>query len=76
MYKNHLCINDTKTELIFFSSKKPTISYIASIQVGDREVPGKDHVKLLGTTWDKKLTLNAHVQARTKTTLYNISLIN
>ena len=75
MYPNHPCMNDTKTELIFFANKKPTTSAIASIQVGDREVQGKDHVTLLGTILDKKLTLKAHVQARTKTALYNISLI-
>ena len=54
MYTNHLCMNDTKTELIFITNKKPTTSDIASIQVGDTEVQGKDHVKLLGTILDKK----------------------
>ena len=68
-------MNDTKTELIFFTNKKPPTSDIASIQVGDTEVQGKDHVKLLGTMLDKKLTLKAHVQVRAKTTLYNINLI-
>ena len=68
-------MNDTKTELIFFTNKKPTTSGIASIQVGDTEVQGKDHVKLLGTILDKKLTLKAHVLARVKTALYNINLI-
>ena len=75
MNTNHLCMNDTKTELIFFTNKKPTTSDIASVQVGDTEVQGKDHVKLLGTTLDKKFTLKANVQARTKTALYHINLI-
>ena len=74
MYTNHLCINDIKMELIFFTSKKPTTSDIASIQVGHTEVQGKDSVQLMGTNLDKKLTLKANVQARTKTALYNISL--
>ena len=75
MYKNHLCMNDTKTELVVFTNKKPTTSDIASIQVGDTEVHGKNYVKLLGTILDRKLTLKAHVQARAKTALYNINLI-
>ena len=68
-------MNDTKMELIFFTNKKPTTSLIASIHAGDTEVQGKDHVKLLATTLNKKLTQKANVQARTKTVLYNISLI-
>ena len=75
VYRNRLCINDTKTELIF-TYKKPITSDIVSVQVGDTEVQtNKDHVKLLGTILDKKLTLNAHVQARAKSALYNINLI-
>ena len=66
MYTKHLCMNDTKTELIFFSNKKPSTSDTASIQVGDTEVQGKDHVKLLSTILGKKLTLKAHVQAKAK----------
>ena len=73
MYTYHLCMNDTKTEPIFFTNKKPTTSDIASIQVGDMEVQGRDHVKLLGITLDKKFTLRTHVQARTKTAMYNIA---
>ena len=40
MYTNHLCMNDTNTELMFFTNKKPTTSNLASIQVGDTEVQG------------------------------------
>ena len=75
MYINHLCMSDTKMELIF-SNKKPTTCDIASIQVRYRELLGKDQAKLLGTSLDKKLTIKAHVQARINTALYNISLIN
>ena len=68
-------MKDTRTELIFFTNKSLTTSDIASIEVGVTQVQGKDHVKLLGTTLDKKLTLKVYVQARTKTVLQNISLI-
>ena len=68
-------MNDTMTELIFFTNEKPKSSDIASIHVGDTEVLGKGQVKLLGTLQDKKLTLKAHVKARTKTAFYKISLI-
>ena len=68
-------MNVTKMELIFFTNKKPFTSDIAVIQVGNMEELGKDQVKLLGTTLHKKLTLKAHVQAKPKTALYNISLI-
>ena len=68
-------MNDTKMELIFLTNMKPIILDIACIQVRDTKVLGKDQVKLLGTTLGKKLTLKTNVQARTKTALYNISLI-
>ena len=58
-----------------FLHQKPTTSDVASIQVGDTEVLGKDQVKVLGTTLDIKLTLKVHVQGRTKTVLYTFSLI-
>ena len=63
-----------RQKLIFFTNKKPTTSEIAWIQIGDTAVQGKDHVKLLGTILNIMLTLKAHVQARTKTALYNINL--
>ena len=58
-----LKLNDSKTELMFVTSKrtKHLHSLPTSITIGNAQIPFKKSVKNLGFTLDCHLTMNAHV---------------
>ena len=60
---NMLKLNDIKTELMLFTSKKTKHlhSLPTSITIGNAQIPFKKYVKNLGLTLDGHLTMNAHV---------------
>ena len=60
---NMLKLNDIKTELMLFTSKKTKHlhSLPTSITIGNAQIPFKKYVKNLGLKLDGHLTMNAHV---------------
>ena len=60
---NRLSLNASKTELIFFHSKRHTLNYdnISIKFCGTKLIP-VDHVKYLGMYIDKHLSWNVHIQ--------------
>ena len=60
---NMLKLNDSKTELMFVTSKrsKHLHNLPTSITIGNAQIPFKQSVKNLGFTLDCHLTMNAHV---------------
>ena len=56
-------LNDTKTELMFVTSKRTKLLHnlSTSITIGNAQIPFKQSVKKLGFTLDCHLTMNAHV---------------
>ena len=60
---NRLSLNASKTELIFFHSKRHTLNYDnISIKFCGTKLTPVDHVKYLGMYIDKHLSWNVHIQ--------------
>ena len=60
---NRLSLNASKTELIFFHSKRHTLNYDnISIKFCGKKLIPVDHVKYLGMYIDKHLSWNVHIQ--------------
>ena len=75
MLSNKLKLNDSKTELIMFSSRfKPNIT-VPSFHVGDSVVELSNCVKDLGVTLDNHLTLGSHVQGVCRTATFGLRSI-
>ena len=76
MCMNHLQMNDTKTEFITFGKSHLLIKkYLDSITFGDTTVNGSKTIKFLGVLLDETLSFKQHVEACTKSALYEIHLI-
>ena len=60
---NMLKFNDNKTELMLVTSKRTNLLHSLStlIIIGNAQIPFKQTVKILGSTLDCHLTMNAHV---------------
>ena len=56
-----LKLNDNKTELMLFTSKRTKHTLPTSITIGNAQIPFKHSVKNFGLTLDSRLTMNAHV---------------
>lgn len=75
MAYNSLKINEDKTEFIVFCAKSTTIGNI-SLQVGDNSVRTKDDIKILGVTFDSKLTLQKQISTVCRSSYMQIRKIN
>ena len=71
---NMLKLNDNKTELMLFTSKrtKHLHSLPTSITVGNAQIPFNKSVKNLGFTLDCHLTMNAHVSNIARTCYFEL----
>ena len=71
---NMLKLNDNKTELMLFTSKrtKHLHSLPTSITMGNAQIPFKKSVKNLGFTLDCHLTMNAHVSNIARTCYFEL----
>ena len=71
---NMLKLNDNKTELMLFTSKrtKHLHSLPTSITIGNAQIPFKQSVKNLGFTLDCHLTIYAHVSNIAQTCYFEL----
>ena len=71
---NMLKLNDNKTELMLFTSKRTMHFHNlpTSITIGNAQVPFKESVKNLGHTLDCHLTMNAHVTNIARTCYFEL----
>ena len=71
---NMLKLNDNKTELMLFTSKRTMHFHNLpiSITIGNAQVPLKQSVKNLGFTLDCHLTMNAHVSNIARTCYFEL----
>ena len=75
MKKISLKINEDKTEFIIFHRNKELIrSY--SLQVGDNSILLSNSTKILGVSFDQKMTLNQHITNTCKSAYFQIRRIN
>ena len=75
MKKNSLKINEDKTEFIIVHRNKELIrSY--SLQVGDNSILLSNSTKILGVSFDQKMTLNQHITNTCKSAYFQIRKIN
>ena len=75
MKKNSLKINEDKTEFIIFHNNKELIrSY--SLQVEDNSIKISNSTKILGVSFDQKMTLNQHITSNCKSTYFQTRRIN
>ena len=75
MKKNSLKINEDKTEFIIFHRNKELIrSY--SLQVGDNSILLSNSTKILGVSFDQKMTLDQHITNTCKSVYFQIRRIN
>ena len=77
MKKHSLKINEDKTEFIIFHRNKELIrSY--SLQVGDNSIQltCSNSTKILGVSFDKKMTLSQHITNTCKSAYFQIRRIN
>ena len=72
---NMLILNDNKTELMLFTSKrtKHLHSLPTSSTIGNAQIPFKQSVKNFGFTLDCHLTMNAHVSNITRTCYFKLT---
>ena len=71
---NMLKLNDSKTELMLVTSKRPKHLHNlpTSITIGNAHIPFKQSVKNLGFTLDCHLTMNAHVSNIARTCYFEL----
>ena len=69
-----LKLNDSKTELMFVTSKRTRYLHIlpTSITIGNSQIPFKQSVKNLGFILDCHLTMNAHVSNIARTCYFEL----
>ena len=75
MIRNHLMLNDTKTELLHLTSRFVSSPAVPSVHVGDSHVTPSDSARNLGAVIDQHVTMNQHVNNICRSTsfaLYNI----
>ena len=62
-YANGMALNPDKSEAILLGTHQRAHSYssLATINVAGSQIPLADHIKILGATFDKNLSMNNHV---------------
>lgn len=75
MSSNFLVLNDSKTEIIHFTSRFATPRQSPSINVGDTAVVPSSQVRDLGVIVDKHLNMNKHVNNLCRSATFALSRI-
>ena len=73
--QNKLALNDSKTELVYFTSKFTESSWIPSVKIGDSTIHPSQHARNLGVTMDSTLAMKSHVDNLCKGALFGIRKI-
>ena len=65
---NGMALNPNKSEAILIGTRQRSSSYcnLAFVNVARSQIPLADHIKILGVTLDKNLSMDNHVNAVTK----------
>ena len=64
MYRNHLKINNAKTEFITFGSRSGLKKqYLSAIRVGNKVVKSSETIRFLGITLNKELEMKKFIAA-------------
>ena len=67
MYRNHLKMNNAKTELITFGSRSGLKKqYLSEIRVGNEVVKSSETVRFLGITLDKDLEMKKFIATKVR----------
>ena len=71
---NGMALNPDKSEAILLGTRQRAHSYsnLATVNVAGSQIPLTDHIKILGVTLDKNLSMNNHVNAVCKSIHYHI----
>ena len=71
---NGMALNPDKSESILLGTHQRAHSYssLATVNVAGSQIPLADHIKILGVTLDKDLSMNNHVSAVCKSIRYHI----
>ena len=75
MIRNHLMLNDSKTELLHLTSRFSSTPEAPALRVGDAVVTPSASARNLGAVLDKNVTMNQHVNSICRSAsfaLYNI----
>jgi hypothetical protein len=75
MSSNFLVLNDSKTEIIHFTSRFATPRQLPSINVGETAVEPSSQVRDLGVVLDKHLNMNQHVNNLCRSATFALSKI-
>ena len=80
MFRNHLKLNDSKTEFLIIGNQQMTkqLNGVNHIVIGDSSVTAVDHAKNIGVILDSQLDMTKHVNETCKTCymhIHNISKI-
>ena len=67
-------LNPDKSEAILLGTRQQAHGYssLATVNVASSQIPLGDHIKILGVTFDKNLSVNNHVTAVCKSIHYHI----
>jgi len=69
-----MALNPEKSEAILLGTRQRAHSYssLATVNVAGSQIPLADHIKILGVTFDKNLSMNNHVKSVCKSVHYHI----
>ena len=69
-----MALNPDKSEAVLLGTRQRAHSYssLATVNVASSQIPLADHIKILGVTLDKNLSMNNHVSAICKSVHYHI----
>jgi len=75
---NGMDLNPDKSEAILLGTRQRAHSYssLATVNVTGSQIPLADHIKILGVTLDKNLSMNNHVNAICKSVHYHICALH
>ena len=71
---NGMALNPDKSEAILVGTRQRSSSYsnLTTVNVAGSQIPLADHIKILGVTLDKNLSMDNHVNAVSKSIHYHI----
>lgn len=75
MIRSKLKINDDKTEFLILSSQRSKYNPKQSLSIGKSVVQSSDSCRNLGVMFDRHLTLNSHISAVCRNTLFYLRKI-
>ena len=72
MSSNCLTLNDGKSELLIFHSKRVPRPNITAIKIGEESVSPVESCRNIGVTYDETLSFDEHIRSITKTAFWHL----